>query len=147
MLEQKIKVASEALARGINRRSFLQKAGGAVVGGVTAMVMGPMLGKGATTAYAKSIVPSTPNCAPPGPYCNYEGNNPPQPDACHGAHCFQHMSGGQVRACHVYYAFYPAGCWTSSGSGGFWTCCDCQCDGGSTCGCAQFSGTPAPTPS
>jgi hypothetical protein len=142
MLEQKIRFVSEALARGTNRRVFLQRTGGAVVTGITALMLGPLLSKETSTAKAGTLIPSVPNCAPPGPYCNYEGNNPPQPDSCHGAHCYQHRSGGQIVACHVYYAFYQVGCWTASGTGGMWTCCDCQCTGGATCGCAQFTATP-----
>ena len=144
MFEQRVRVVSEALARAVDRRAFLKQAGGVVVSGVTALALGSLVTSNTARAAvpAGPHVPNVPNCAPPGPYCNYEGGNPPQPDSCHGAHCYQHMSGGQVRACHVYYAFYQVGCWTASGSGGMWTCCDCQCDGGSTCGCAQFTATP-----
>jgi hypothetical protein len=144
MLEQRIRIVSEALARAVNRRTFLRQTGSVVVSGVTALAMGHLLATNpARAAVKKPMVPSVPNCAPPGPYCNYEGGNPPQPDSCHGAHCYQHFSNGQVQTCQVYYAFYNIGCWTASGQGGFWTCCDCQCTGGSSCGCAQFTGTPA----
>jgi hypothetical protein len=144
MLEQRIRIVSEALARAVNRRTFLRQTGSVVVSGVTALAMGHLLATNhASAAVTKPKVPDVPNCAPPGPYCNYEGGSPPQPDSCHGAHCYQHFNAGQVQMCHVYYAFYNVGCWTASGSGGFWTCCDCQCANGSTCGCAQFTGTPA----
>ena len=39
--------------------------------------------------------------------------------------------------------------WTNVVTGGYWTCCDCRCgdrNEGPTCGCAQFSGSPAPRP-
>jgi hypothetical protein len=141
MLEQRIKVASEALARAMDRRTFLRRTGGTVVSGVTALALGSLLRSSTALAAANApIVPEVPNCAPPGPYCNTGAG---ALSGCHGAHCFQHLS-GTVQPCHVYYAFYQVGCWTSSGTGGFWTCCDCQCNGGSTCGCAQFTATPAP---
>jgi hypothetical protein len=56
------------------------------------------------------------------------------------------MSGGQVQQCRVYYTYYQAGCWTTAVSGGYWVCCDCRCDNNQTCGCAQFSTSPAPRP-
>jgi hypothetical protein len=146
MLEQKIRNFSESLARGIDRRAFLRRSGGAVAASISALVLGPLLANSPSRASAGTLLPNTPNCAPPGPYCNLEGGSPPQPDACRGAECFQHNPGSGVVACHVYYAFYQVGCWTSGGSGGYWTCCDCQCNGGSTCGCAQFHPTNAPIP-
>jgi hypothetical protein len=142
MLEQRIRFVSEALARTIDRRVFLRRTGSAVVSGVTALALGSVLSTSTARAAAASgpLVPAQPNCAPPGPYCNTGGGIL---SGCHGAHCYQHLS-GQLQTCHVYYAYYPVGCWTSTGSGGFWTCCDCQCSAGATCGCAQFSATPAP---
>lgn len=144
--------ASEELARKLDRRSFLKRAGSGAFVFVMTLASGRILTAGANSAQGKGSnvrptpvplpanAPVVPNCAPPGPYCNLTGIN--QPDGCHGAHCFQHLSGGQIVQCQLYYAFYAGGCWTSSGSGGFWTCCDCQCTGGATCGCAQFTGTP-----
>jgi len=132
------------LARALNRRTFLKRAGQATFGVVATLAAGHSLAERAE-AMAKSpnVDPLVPNCAPPGPYCNTGGGNL---SGCHGAHCFQHLSSNVVVQCQVYYAFYPGGCWTSSGTGGFWTCCDCQCNGGATCGCAQFSATPSPLP-
>ena len=85
------------------------------------------------------------NCAPPGPYCNTGGGNL---SGCQGSSCFQHLYNGQTYQCHVYYQYYQAGCGTSPGTGGYWTCCDCECGNPrvTTCGCAQFSGSPAPRP-
>jgi hypothetical protein len=144
MLEQRIRVISEALARTVDRRAFLKQAGGVVVSGVTALALGSLMPSHTARAAAQAgpHVPNVPQCAPPGPYCNYEGGSPPQPDSCHGAHCYQHLSGGQVQMCHVYYAFYQVGCWSTQSGGGYWTCCDCQCANGSTCGCAEFTTTP-----
>jgi|SRR3954452_21550573 len=144
MIEQKIRTISEALARGIDRRDFLRRSGTAVAASMTALVLGPLLANSSSKASAGSLVPATPNCAPPGPYCNLDGVS--QPTACRGGNCYQHKSGGIVYACQVYYAFYAQGCWTSSGSGGYWTCCDCTCGGGGSCGCAQFNPGGNPTP-
>ena len=142
--------ASEDLARNLNRRSFLRRAGAGAFGFMITVATGRLLTPRAASASGvgpQPAQPLAPNCSPPGPYCNYKGEYPGTPDACRGAHCWQHMVSGQIYQCHVYYQYYPSGCWTSSGSGGYWTCCDCRCDNGSTCGCAQFSGTPAPAPS
>ena len=45
MVEDKIKVFSEALARGVDRRTFLRRTGGSIVAGLLLLVMGPMLTK------------------------------------------------------------------------------------------------------
>jgi hypothetical protein len=91
-----------------------------------------------------------PDCNPPGPFCNLNGNVQ-DPNGCHGAHCFHHLYNGTVYQCRVYYAYYQTGCWTTAAGGGFWTCCDCECLNKygqriATCGCAQFSLSPAPLP-
>jgi len=141
MLEQRIKVISEVLARNMSRRTFVGRVGGAVTSGIAGLALGVSLAPGTTRAAAqKGPTIPTITCAPPGPYCNTGTGTL---SGCHGAHCYQHLTGGQVRMCHVYYQFYPGGCWTS---GDGWTCCDCQCDGGATCGCAQFNGTPVAQP-
>jgi len=142
MFERKVRLASEALARGMSRRTFLRRSGGAVVGGVTAFAMGSLLSMGGTQVDAGTLVPNQPSCAPPGPYCNTGSG---ALSGCRGAHCFQHASGGQVYACHVFY-IYPVGCWTTAQGGGYWTCCDCTCDNGSSCGCAQYSTSPQTLP-
>jgi len=144
MIEKTTRVLTENLARSINRRSFLRHAGEATFAGMAALAAGRGLPAFASAGVTQPPQPTTPSCSPPGPYCNLNGTN--EPNGCHGGSCFQHMSGGNVRQCRVYYQYYQAGCWTTAASGGYWTCCDCSCDGGSTCGCAQFNGSPAPRP-
>ncbi len=149
MIDQKIREISEGLARTVGRRKFLRTAGGTIFSGVATLAAGHAL---TGTASARKVpisppqpIPTTPQCQPPGPYCNTGGGNL---SGCHGAHCFQHMYNGQVYQCHVYYQYYQTGCWTTSVAGGYWTCCDCACGTPqvAVCGCAQFSGTPAPVP-
>jgi len=95
------------LARALNRRTFLKRAGQATFGVVATLAAGHSLADRAAAMKNPSGGPSTdplvPNCAPPGPYCNTGGGNL---SGCHGAHCFQHLSSGVVVQCHVYYAFY-----------------------------------------
>jgi hypothetical protein len=137
MLEQKVKVISELLARTTSRRTFIGRTGTAIVSGVAALALGNIMAtSSAQAAVARGPIVPNITCAPPGPYCNTGTGNL---SGCHGSQCYQHLTGGQVQMCHVYYAFYPGGCWTS---GDGWTCCDCQCNGGATCGCAQQHGTP-----
>jgi hypothetical protein len=138
MLEKTTRIVSENLARAMDRRIFIKRTGQAAFLGLAALAAGQAM---PTRAYADKAPPDI-NCAPPGPYCSIHG----QPtDGCHGASCFQNMVSGIVYQCHVFY-IYPAGCWTSSGTGGYWTCCDCTCDNGTSCGCAQFSTDPHPRP-
>ena len=144
MLEQTTRIFSENLARALDRRSFLKRAGEVTFAGVAALAAGHMVPSLAGASTGSGAAPRTPSCSPPGPYCNLNGTN--EPNGCHGASCFQHMSGGNVYQCRVYYTYYQAGCWTTSVTGGYWTCCDCSCTNGSTCGCAQFNGSPAPRP-
>jgi len=143
MFEQTTRILSENLARAIDRRTFLKRAGQATFGVVATLAAGHSLASRAAATKAGPSVDPLISCAPPGPYCNTGTGNL---SGCHGAHCFQHLSGGQVLQCHVYYTFYQAGCWTTAVQGGYWTCCDCQCTGGPTCGCAQFSTGPIPLP-
>ena len=144
MFEQTTRILSENLARALDRRTFLKRAGQATFGVVATLAAGHSLAERAAAAtVGPRVDPMAPQCAPPGPYCNTGGGIL---SGCHGAHCFQHLSGSQVLQCHVYYTFYQAGCWTTAVSGGYWTCCDCQCTGGPTCGCAQFSTGPVPLP-
>jgi hypothetical protein len=132
------------LARAVNRRTFLKRAGQATFGVVATLAAGHSLADRAAAMKGPNVDPLVPQCAPPGPYCNLDGQN--NPNGCHGAHCFQHRNNNVVLQCQVYYQFYAAGCWTTAASGGYWTCCDCQCNGGPTCGCAQFSAGPLPLP-
>lgn len=149
MIEQKLKVLSESLARGIDRRNFLRGAGTAIFGGVAALAAGHA-GKGALAAGLSrggkdSAVPDRPRCAPPGPYCNIDGIS--EPTGCNGAQCYRHLSGGTMYMCKVYYTYYQSGCWTTVDGNGYWTCCDCRCTNGATCGCASYSRSPIPLPS
>ena len=143
MFEQKTRIITENLARSINRRTFLRRTGEVAFVGMAALAAG----KGLPAFAAKSTrppQPTVPSCSPPGPYCNLNGIS--EPNGCHGSSCFQHLSGGTVQQCRVYYTYYQAGCWTTAVTGGYWSCCDCRCDNNSTCGCAQFNGSPAPRP-
>lgn len=160
MFDQKVRVLSESLARSMGRRKFISQMGATVFGGVATLAVGHGLagfasadtrdGGSSTRDGKKSPPVTTPNCSPPGPYCNMDGIS--QPTGCHGGHCFQHLYQGNVLQCRVYYQFYQSGCWTTAGSGGYWTCCDCECStvaGGprlTTCGCAQLSSGPVPSP-
>lgn len=147
MFDHKIKVLSEGLARGIDRRDFLRKSGSAVFAGIAALAAGHALGGSALAAQpGRSSIPTRPRCNPPGPYCNLDGNN--EPNGCRGAQCFQHRNSGQVLQCKIFYNWYAAGCWTTIDGGGYWTCCDCNCGptGGVWCGCAQYSMGPVPQP-
>jgi hypothetical protein len=147
MLEQKVRVLSEALARGVDRRTFLRRAGGAIVSGVAALVMGPALSNQADKASASPLIPNVANCGPPGPYCNLDGQN--EPNGCRGASCFQHVSSGQLLQCQVFYIYQVTGCWTTVSGNGYWTCCDCTCTNGAinaSCGCAQYSRAGEPYP-
>jgi hypothetical protein len=141
MLEQRIRVVSEGLARALDRRTFLRRAGGSLVSGVTALALGTILSSSHAQAAIKGDRPmATPSCVPPGPYCNTGGGDL---TGCHGGHCFHHLSGGNVVTCTIMTSFYQVGCWTTVVTGGYWTCCDCQCSDFSTCGCAQFSQDPS----
>jgi hypothetical protein len=142
MLDQRVRMFSEALARMVNRRIFLQRTGSAVASGVSAIALGSLLTKSTARAAANGpLVPGVPSCAPPGPYCNTGGGDL---SGCHGGHCYRHLYNGQVLACQIWYCCYAVGCWTTSAQGGFWTCCDCQCGTPmvTSCGCAQFNATP-----
>jgi len=147
MLDDKVKILSESLARGINRRKFLKQTGGTIFAGMTALAAGHMMGGNASAA-EKQPAYTPPQCAPPGPYCNLNGVN--EPNGCRGGSCYQHRFNNEVTQCRVMYGWYQAGCWTTAVSGGYWVCCDCECfDSAGTrrlCGCAQFSTQPVPRP-
>jgi hypothetical protein len=144
LFDHKLRVLTEGLARGFDRRTFLKKTGSALFAGVATLAAGQAFSGSAQAARVDRNVPMRPRCAPPGPFCNLDGNN--EPNGCHGGHCFQHRSGATVYQCKVYYTFYAAGCWTTPDGSGYWTCCDCTCGGGGTCGCAQYSMSPPPLP-
>jgi hypothetical protein len=143
MVDKTVRVLSESIARSMNRRQFLKRAGQTTFFGLAALVAGHSLGGKALAARD-----NPPSCAPPGPYCNLNGIN--EPNGCRGGSCFQHLYNGQILQCRVYYQYYQAGCWTTHVAGGYWVCCDCECPlqggGRRTCGCAQFSQTPVPRP-
>src|SRR5688500_4138276 len=148
MLDQKVKILSESLARSINRRKFLKQTGGTIFAGMTALAAGHLFGRKASSA-EKMPAYMPPQCAPPGPYGNHIGVN--EPNCGLGGSCYQHRYQGNVLQCRVYYQWYQAGCWTTYVSGGYWVCCDCDCfsDTGQrmmSCGCAQFSTQPVPRP-
>ncbi len=147
MLDKTTRILSENFARALNRRTFLKRTGEAVFGATMAVAAGHLAPRLSSASSIRQPPLQAPNCAPPGPYCNTGGGIL---TGCHGAGCFQHLYNGQVLQCRVYYQYYQVGCWTSAGGGGYWTCCDCEClQNGvrqTTCGCAQYSGTPAPRP-
>jgi len=143
VIEKTTRILTENLARSINRRAFLRRAGEVSFAGMVALAAGRGLPAFASRG-TQPPQPTVPSCSPPGPYCNLNGVN--EPNGCHGSSCFQHLSSGTVQQCRVYYQYYQAGCWTTASSGGYLSCCDCQCNNGSTCGCAQFNGSPAPRP-
>ncbi|MEO6456847.1 MAG: hypothetical protein ABIO92_01025 [Chloroflexia bacterium] len=145
MLEQKVKILSESLARGMDRRKFLKQTGSTLFAGMATLAVGHVLGSKASAA--GTLPPKIEiTCAPPGPYCNTGGGDL---SGCHGSSCYQHLYNGEVMQCRVYY-IYQAGCWTTAVSGGYWVCCDCECFNTAgtrrTCGCAQFSTQPVPRP-
>jgi hypothetical protein len=148
-LDKLTRFASEDLARGLNRRSFMRRAGTGAFAFMITLTTGKLFTPRSAAAAAIGPKPPEPapliSCSPPGPYCNTGGGSL---TGCHGAHCFQHLYNGTIYQCQVYYQYYSAGCWTTAASGGYWTCCDCSCGTPrvATCGCAQFSGTPAPSP-
>jgi hypothetical protein len=158
MLENRIRHASEDLARVLDRREFIKKTGSAVFAGLISLAAGHALAGEASARTGRARLPNVPMCAPPGPYCNTNGANEPngclnsRPGGPYSARCLQHLHEGQSLYCRVYYKYYQGGCWTQADKGGYWTCCDCECSvepGGvriATCGCAGFSGTPVPDP-
>src|SRR3954453_22491572 len=108
----------------MNRRSFLRRTGETMFGGMAALAAGQLIPSLASASGNPLPRPIVPQCAPPGPYCNLNGVN--EPNGCHGASCFQHLYNGQVLQCGILYG-YSTGCWTTPVTGGYWTCCDCDC--------------------
>ena len=118
MIEKTVQIMSEDLARVMDRRKFLKRAGQAAFLGLAALAAGHEL---PSRAGAGGKPPPNIHCNPPGPYCSVNG----QPaDGCHGASCFQHLYGGQVLQCRLYYSVWPYGCYTIHETKGYWTCCD-----------------------
>src|SRR6266511_2145287 len=116
MLEQTTKLVSENLARALNRRTFLRRTGETAFLGIAALAAGHAMPGRASASTPGGGPPVVPRCAPPGPYCQVGSTIT---DGCHGASCFQHMVGGQVYQCQVYYTYYQAGCWTTADAGGY----------------------------
>ena len=150
-IDRLTRFASEDLARTVNRRAFLRRAGSsafALIAGLAAGRLFAPRAAGAAPGPLRLQPIQHPVCTPPGPFCNLDGNVY-SPNGCHGAHCFQHLYSGQLLQCRLYYQYFPLGCWTNVVDGGYWTCCDCACGTPhlTSCGCAQFSGSPAPLPS
>ncbi len=148
MFDQKVRVLSEGLARTLDRRKFLKQTGTTMFAGIAALAAGHAMGGNASATGIRSKEQITISCSPPGPYCNTGAGDL---SGCHGGRCFQHTYQGIVRQCRVYYQYYQAGCWTTPSGSGYWTCCDCECmnDTGQrvgTCGCAQYSTAPVPSP-
>ena len=147
MLERATRVATENLARALDRRTLLKRTGETLFGGLAALAAGHSLtGFAHAATGASGRLGQTPVCVPPGPYCNRDGNEN-EPNACHGGSCYQHRHEGTLLQCRLFY-YYKAGCWTTKVKGGYWTCCDCECGEPvvATCGCAQWSGSPVPRP-
>jgi len=147
MIDRATRIVSENLARAMDRRVFMKRAGQGAFASLAALAAGqakPMLAAAAGRAPQPPM--PTPLCAPPGPYCNNGGGDL---SGCHGASCFQHLYNNQVVQCRYLY-IYQSGCWTTAGNGGYWTCCDCDCyQNGvrvNSCGCAQHSLAPVPRP-
>jgi hypothetical protein len=159
MLERRIRLMSEGLARVLDRRQFVKTTGSTVFAGLIALAAGHGLARTASASGGRlPRVPNVPQCSPPGPYCNTNGTNEPngclnsQPGGPFSARCLRHLNEGQMLYCRISYYWYGSGCWTYASNGGYWTCCDCECSvdpGGpeiATCGCAGFSLEPVPGP-
>ena len=152
-LDRVTRIWTENLARAIDRRTFLKRMGQVTFAAVATAAAGHGLSGAAAATRGGPQPPSPlvrPNCAPPGPFCNLDGNTN-EPNGCHGGHCFQHRHQGQVVQCRIWYCCYQTGCWTTPTGSGYWTCCDCECLNTSgqrvaTCGCAQYTGPGQPPP-
>src|SRR5690349_15120010 len=125
MLDKATRIVSENLARAMDRRAFVKRTGQTAFASLAALAAGQAMPMIAAARAGQPAPPMpTPQCAPPGPYCNTGGGDL---SGCHGGSCFQHLYQGQVIQCRVFY-IYQAGCWTTPASGGgYWTCCDCEC--------------------
>jgi hypothetical protein len=118
MFDKTTRLVTENLARAIDRRSFLKRAGTTVFTGMVALASGNVSSALAVAGVKRQTappVPLQPVCSPPGPYCNTGGGIL---SGCHGSSCFQHLYNSQILQCRVYY-IYQAGCWTTAASGGY----------------------------
>jgi hypothetical protein len=148
MLEQKVRLISEGLARTLERRRFIKQAGALIFAGLSAFAAGHGFH---TRAFAKNgsdnaTTPWPPLCVPPGPYCNIDGST--STNGCRGGSCFQHRHQGEIIQCRISYCCYQVGCWSTWQGQGYWTCCDCECGDPvkTMCGCAQYSTKAPPRP-
>src|SRR3954468_15155503 len=99
MLEKTTQIMTENLARAIGRRSFLKSTTEVVFGGLAALASGHLLQAQQAFARGNPVPrPIVPQCAPPGPYCNLNGQN--EPNGCHGGSCYEHLYNGTVLQCY-----------------------------------------------
>jgi hypothetical protein len=148
MLEERTRLASEQLARTMDRRAFLKRTGNVLFASLAAVAAGHVAPALALAGIGDAQPPRVPECITMRDgYCNRDGNNK-DPNACHGASCFQQVWNGELLHCTLHYNPYATGCWTTPVTGGYWVCCDCECGNPiqSLCSCAQWSGSPAPRP-
>ena len=59
---------------------------------------------------------------------------------------FEHFNAGKLRQCHLVSTYFPTGCWTNAGSGGYWTCCDCRPNVAARSSLERPSPTSQPSP-
>jgi hypothetical protein len=121
-----VEQTSEALARRISRRSLLNRWSAALFGVVAAWSVEGLRAPGAL-AVSCAAMSSQARCNLPGP------NG--------GQSCGKFCSGSLCKgACKFDTSYYATGCWcTQTSNGGYYECCDCNCNGRSrACGCARF---------
>ena len=157
MFDHKVRVLTEGMARAMGRRKFLTQASAAVFASVAALASGRVLGE-SVFAQQKGDGQSPPLdpfgslCqAPRGRFCTITESTT-NSDGCQGAYCYQHLYNGELLQCNLSYNYgYSVGCWTTVDSGGYWTCCDCDCGSPinslAACGCAKFSTVLTPSSS
>jgi hypothetical protein len=134
--------AAERVARGFDRRAFLNRSAATTFAFATAFAYG---GFSASSARADGTCPNnneTCGCNPSGgTYCNSHNSA-----YCSGATC----AGGCTKDLTL---VWPGnGCWCSKeccyqcsnihlSYCGYYTCCDCHCPGGLDCSCRSFTYT------
>src|SRR3954451_24866437 len=123
-LDRTTRLVSEELARSVNRRGFLKRAGQTVFYTVAALASGHLLNNRAEAAgKAPPKAPRDPGtisdiaCNPPNQtFCNRGGGDL---TGCHGGQCNSHLKDGKLYTCTRDYYYYPGtGCWTTATSGG-----------------------------